>query len=119
MQNQQPAKPAAPQQPKLNLPSDAQVITIKPPIIVRALADALKQKPFAIIAELMKLRVMATVNQSIDEKIAQQVCAHYGFKFEAEKRAKGEGIVHQSRSEERRVGKECLRLCRSRWSPYH
>ena len=21
--------------------------------------------------------------------------------------------------EERRVGKECLRLCRSRWSPYH
>ena len=30
--------------------------------------------------------------------------------------------VHASvcvRSEERRVGKECLRLCRSRWSPYH
>ena len=23
------------------------------------------------------------------------------------------------RSEERRVGKECDRLCRSRWSPYH
>ena len=25
----------------------------------------------------------------------------------------------RGRSEERRVGKECLRLCRSRWSPYH
>ena len=25
----------------------------------------------------------------------------------------------ETRSEERRVGKECLRLCRSRWSPYH
>ena len=25
----------------------------------------------------------------------------------------------KDRSEERRVGKECLRLCRSRWSPYH
>ena len=25
----------------------------------------------------------------------------------------------ERRSEERRVGKECLRLCRSRWSPYH
>ena len=24
-----------------------------------------------------------------------------------------------SRSEERRVGKECLAVCRSRWSPYH
>ena len=30
-----------------------------------------------------------------------------------------EEIVHDIRSEERRVGKECLRLCRSRWSPYH
>ena len=29
-----------------------------------------------------------------------------------------EGTVLK-RSEERRVGKECLRLCRSRWSPYH
>src|SRR3546814_8137256 len=25
----------------------------------------------------------------------------------------------QIRSEERRVGKECVRTCRSRWSPYH
>ena len=27
--------------------------------------------------------------------------------------------LSNARSEERRVGKECLRLCRSRWSPYH
>ena len=27
--------------------------------------------------------------------------------------------AERGRSEERRVGKECLRLCRSRWSPYH
>ena len=25
----------------------------------------------------------------------------------------------RERSEERRVGKECCALCRSRWSPYH
>ena len=29
------------------------------------------------------------------------------------------GMEVQVRSEERRVGKECLRQCRSRWSPYH
>ena len=29
------------------------------------------------------------------------------------------GGMTPPRSEERRVGKECLRLCRSRWSPYH
>ena len=28
-------------------------------------------------------------------------------------------LITLARSEERRVGKECLRLCRSRWSPYH
>ena len=27
--------------------------------------------------------------------------------------------VSQTRSEERRVGKECSEPCRSRWSPYH
>src|SRR3546814_6365699 len=27
--------------------------------------------------------------------------------------------VSASRSEERRVGKECVSTCRSRWSPYH
>src|SRR3546814_15601710 len=26
---------------------------------------------------------------------------------------------HPDRSEERRVGKECVSTCRSRWSPYH
>jgi LDH2 family malate/lactate/ureidoglycolate dehydrogenase len=30
-----------------------------------------------------------------------------------------EPFCFDARSEERRVGKECRRLCRSRWSPYH
>src|SRR3546814_13506297 len=29
------------------------------------------------------------------------------------------GVVLRERSEERRVGKECVSTCRSRWSPYH
>src|SRR3546814_12357757 len=39
--------------------------------------------------------------------------------------AKGNGTVpcwlvfDATRSEERRVGKECVSTCRSRWSPYH
>src|SRR3546814_2107707 len=28
-------------------------------------------------------------------------------------------LIQQVRSEERRVGKECVSTCRSRWSPYH
>src|SRR3546814_15669915 len=29
------------------------------------------------------------------------------------------GVASATRSEERRVGKECVSTCRSRWSPYH
>jgi translation initiation factor IF-2 len=89
-------KPAAPQQPKFVVPAGGEVIIMKPPIVVRELAERLKQKPFKIIADLMGLNVFATVNQTVDEKIAAQLSAKYGFRFEAEKRAKGEGVVHTS-----------------------
>jgi len=82
-------EPAAPK-----LPADAKVITIKPPIVVRDLAEQLKQKPFVIIGDLMKLGVFATVNQAIDEATAQKVCALHGFRFEVEKRERGAGVVH-------------------------
>src|SRR3546814_10592866 len=31
----------------------------------------------------------------------------------------GRSLAAYSRSEERRVGKECVSTCRSRWSPWH
>src|SRR3546814_20206648 len=31
---------------------------------------------------------------------------------------RGGNLGHEDRSEERRVGKECVSTCRSRWSPY-
>src|SRR5205085_4819155 len=93
-----PASKAAgkpePATPKINLPADAQVITIKPPIVVRELAEHLKQKPFKVIADLMQMGVFATVNQAIDELVAQRVCANYGYRFEVEKRERGSGLVH-------------------------
>ena len=87
-----PGKPES--GPKVSLPADAKVITIKPPIVVRDLAEQLKQKPFVIIGDLMKLGVFATVNQAIDESTAQRVCALHGFRFEVEKRERGAGVVH-------------------------
>ena len=89
-----PAKPAEPQAPKISLPADAQVISIKPPIVVRELAEQLKQKPFRIIADLMEVGVFANVNQAIEEAAAQKVCAKYGVRFEVEKRERGGGVVH-------------------------
>ncbi len=86
--------PAPASGPKFSLPADAKVIAIKPPIVVRDLAEQLKQKPFVVIGDLMKLGVFATVNQAIDEVTAQKVCAIHGFKFEVEKRERGGGVVH-------------------------
>src|SRR3546814_2424791 len=34
-------------------------------------------------------------------------------------REQGREVRSGNRSEERRVGKECVSTCRSRWSPYH
>jgi translation initiation factor IF-2 len=90
----EPAKPAVAPQPKFVAPATGEIIVIKPPIAVRELAAQLKQKPFKIIADLMELGVFANVNQAIDEKIAQQLCAKYGFRFEVEKRERGGGVVH-------------------------
>jgi branched-chain amino acid transport system ATP-binding protein len=80
------------------------------PLIVRALGQA--------IAEIRAHGVtILLADQNL--KFCRQVCDR-GYIIE-----KGR-IVHQGtmeeiwgRSEERRVGKECRRLCRSRWSPYH
>ena len=104
-QPQFPGRPGQPQRgpvgaparstvPAIILPDGAKVITLKPPVIVRDLAQQLNKKPFQLIADLIELKVMANVNQAIDEIIAQKLCAKYGFKFEVEKRAKGEGQVH-------------------------
>ena len=41
--------------------------------------------------------------------------AYLPISFEGINRPNEDG----TRSEERRVGKECASMCRSRWSPYH
>ena len=82
-----PAKPVE----KFVPPATGQLITLKPPIIVRDLAEQLKRKPFQLIADLMEAGVFANVNQSIDEDVAQRICAKYNFRFEVEKRERGAG----------------------------
>ncbi|MDB6038782.1 MAG: translation initiation factor, partial [Verrucomicrobiales bacterium] len=90
----QESGPATPQTPKFVPPESGELICLKPPIIVRDLAEQLKKKPFQLIADLMALNVFANVNQSIDETVAQRLCAKYGFRFEVEKRERGGGVVH-------------------------
>ncbi len=89
-----PPPPPKPVDPRASLPSSAQVIMMKPPIVVRDLAEQMRRKPFQLIADLMQMGIFANVNQAVDEPVAIKLCAKHGFKFEVEKRAKGEGHVH-------------------------
>src|SRR3546814_19639038 len=42
-----------------------------------------------------------------------------GFLHVSDRTARGLHARMSDRSEERRVGKECVSSCRTRWSPYH
>lgn len=68
------------------LPPNAPQVMIKPPILVRDLAAALNKKPYQVIAELLKRRVLAKVNDLVDEKNAEEVAANFGIKLVIEKR---------------------------------
>src|SRR3546814_9585210 len=50
----------------------------------------------------------------LGDEVFQVVCAEFEDLPVLE-----EGHQTLTRSEERRVGKECVSTCRSRWSPYH
>src|SRR3546814_17342093 len=58
---------------------------------------------------LMKLKVILTTLAG----------AYFVLRSSALKARKGQLALTHSRSEERRVGKEGVSTCRSRWSPYH
>ena len=57
------------------------------------------------------------------QELVQEIAADKGFTVHLFECGEGDHVhcfvSAPPRSEERRVGKECLRLCRSRWSPYH
>ena len=71
---------------------ESNVIHIKPPIILKNLADKMGIKPFNIIRDLMELDVFASLDSSIEPEVATQICEKHGFVFEKEKREKGGGV---------------------------
>ena len=72
-----------------------------------------------ISLEMSNLNLLSGINSMGKSTIIQMLLL---LRQSYEQNALEKGIYlngKYTRSEERRVGKECLRLCRSRWSPYH
>jgi translation initiation factor IF-2 len=53
-------------------------VEITLPITVKELSLKLQQKPSVLIKALMEMRVMAGINQSLDEQLAGQLCEKFG-----------------------------------------
>jgi translation initiation factor IF-2 len=86
--------PARPAPPKLDIAANAPTIIMRPPIVVRELAEKMGRRPFQVIADLMQMGVFATVTQTIDTEVAAKVSAKHGFRFETEKRDKAAHVVN-------------------------
>src|SRR3546814_8958968 len=71
------------------------------------LADLHEER--AVVPELQDVRVAATV--AADPDVVEMIDGDAVVRLRPR--------VAITRSEERRVGTECVRTCRSRWSPYH
>src|SRR3546814_6577799 len=58
---------------------------------------------------------------NLEPKVAMLSRSNFGSGSSASgsKMQKALAIVHEHRSEARRVGKACVSTCRARWSPYH
>ena len=69
------------------------VITIKPPIIVKELATQLGVKNFQLIKELMvDFNIFVNANQTIEPDVATKIAERHGFVLEKERREKGGGV---------------------------
>ncbi len=72
--------------------TDEKVIHLKPPIILKALAQEMGLKPFQLISDLMEMNIFANINQTIEPDVVEKICVKHGFRFEAERREKGQGV---------------------------
>lgn len=88
------AAPKAPEpEPEFELSETGEkIIHLKPPIIVKELAEKMALRPFQIIKDLIEFKVFATAEKAIDIEVAEKVCDKHGFKLEREKREKGAGV---------------------------
>ena len=66
--------------------TDIRVLKVKPPIVVRDFATLINIKPFKLISELMELGIFASMNQTIEEHIAEDLASKYGYLLEVKHR---------------------------------
>src|SRR3546814_18927084 len=80
------------------------------------LASLEEERRLAYVA-ITRARRRATILHAANRRIYGQWTSSIPSRFVGE--LPQEHIESESRTEERRLGKECVITCRTRWSPYH
>ena len=65
---------------------DLPEIHLKPPVVVRDLAEALGRKPNELVGELMTMNVFAAINQVVENDVVAKLCTRHGYEFVPTKR---------------------------------
>ena len=77
--------PQVPQQgSRISVNEESKEISIRGAVIVKDLAAKLNIKPNRLIADLMGLKILASINQRVEPDIATKVAEKYGFKVTVE-----------------------------------
>jgi len=83
--NQPRAVPTVPVQgSRISVNEDAKEISIRGAVVVKDLAAKLNIKPNRLIADLMGLKILASINQRVEPDVATKVAEKYGFKVTIE-----------------------------------
>ena len=67
-------------------PSRLRQVTMKPPVVLRDLADTLGVKSFRLIAEFMEMGIFASMNGAVEEDVAKRVALKHGVQLEVRHR---------------------------------
>ncbi len=81
-------------------PVELKTVQVKPPIVVRDFAEIIGLKPFRLISELMEKGIFASMNQVIEEEVAQIIAQKYGFKLDIRHRGEGQTEVQKEKKAE-------------------
>ncbi|MFQ5657377.1 MAG: translation initiation factor IF-2 [Candidatus Methylomirabilales bacterium] len=91
-----PPAPAPPKPPEIKEPVSppvVKVIKIPETITVKELSEKVSTSPSGVIKKLMKMGVMASVNENLDPGLAKQVAATLGFEVEVAPVGEAEEVV--------------------------
>ncbi len=69
---------------RISVNAEAKEISIRGAVIVKDLAAQLNVKPNRLIADLMALKILASINQRVEPDVATQIAAKYGYKVAIE-----------------------------------